>query len=167
MTTETLGRGGFAALLLLTSVELVVFLEVSIVNVALPAIGASLALTSAGLAWLVNAYQLTFGGFQLVGGRAADVLGRGRMFQAGIALFTIGSLPCGRAPDEWTLLAGRAVQGVALVVPAELALLAAIFTEPASYRRVFGVWSAMPLGGILPQTDPAASPVQREGAPLR
>ncbi|WP_084780782.1 MFS transporter [Planobispora rosea] len=163
MTTKTWAPGALAALLLLTSVELVVFLEVSIVNVALPAMGAALALADTGLAWVVNAYQLTFGGFQLVGGRAADVLGRRRMFQAGIALFTAGSLLCGLAPDAGTLLAGRAVQGVgaALVVPAELALLSAIFTEPAAYRRAFGVWSAMAaagagsgvaLGGILTET---------------
>ncbi|MGN9839706.1 MFS transporter [Nonomuraea sp. H19] len=163
MTTKTWGRGGLAALLLLTSVELVVFLEVSIVNVALPTLGVALAFTETGLAWVVNAYQLTFGGFQLVAGRAADLLGRRRMFQAGIALFTVGSLVCGFAPDAGTLLAGRAVQGVgaAIVVPAELALLAAIFTEPAAYRRAFGVWSAMAafgagsgvaLGGILTQT---------------
>jgi EmrB/QacA subfamily drug resistance transporter len=150
-------------LLLLTSVELVVFLEVSIVNVALATLGMALAFTETGLAWVVNAYLLTFGGFQLVAGRAADVLGRRRMFQAGIALFTVGSLVCGLAPDAVTLLAGRAVQGVgaAIVVPAELALLAAIFTEPAAYRRAFGVWSAMAaagavsgvaLGGILTQT---------------
>ncbi|WP_196466029.1 MFS transporter [Planomonospora sp. ID91781] len=163
MTTKTWGPGGLAALLLLTSVELVVFLEVSIVNVALPALGVALAFTETGLAWVVNAYQLTFGGFQLVAGRAADLLGRRRMFQAGIVLFTVGSLLCGLAPDAGTLLAGRAAQGVgaAIVVPAELALLAAIFTEPAAYRRAFGVWSAMAaagagsgvaLGGILTQT---------------
>ncbi|MEV0143838.1 MULTISPECIES: MFS transporter [unclassified Nonomuraea] len=163
MTTKTWGRGGLAALLLLTSVELVVFLEVSIVNVALPTLGVALAFTETGLAWVVNAYQLTFGGFQLVAGRAADLLGRRRMFQAGIALFTVGSLVCGLAPDAGSLLAGRAAQGVgaAIVVPAELALLAAIFTEPAAYRRAFGVWSAMAaagagsgvaLGGILTQT---------------
>jgi len=70
-------------MLLLTSVELVVFLEVSIVNVALPTMGAALALTETGLAWVVNAYQLTFGGLQLVAGWAADLLGRRRMFQAG------------------------------------------------------------------------------------
>ncbi|MFD0883964.1 MFS transporter, partial [Streptosporangium algeriense] len=84
-------------MLLLTSVEFVVFLEVSIVNVALPTLGVALAFTETGLAWVVNAYQLTFGGFQLVAGRAADLLGRRRMFQAGIALFTVGSLVCGLA----------------------------------------------------------------------
>ncbi len=163
MTTKTWGRGGLAALLLLTSVELVVFLEVSIVNVALPAMGAALALTESGLTWVVNAYQLTFGGLQLVAGRAADVVGRRRMFQAGIALFTGASLLAGLAPDAGTLLVGRAIQGIgaAIVVPAELALIAAIFTEPAAYRRAFAVWSAMAaagagsgvaLGGVLTQT---------------
>lgn len=151
-----------AALLLLTSVELVVFLDVSIVNVALPAMGAALALSEAGLAWVVNAYQLTFGGLQLVAGRAADLVGRRRVFQAGLAIFTAASLLAGAAPNTATLVAARALQGVgaALVVPAELALLAAIFTEPAAYRRAFGVWSAMgaagaasgvALGGILTQ----------------
>ncbi|WP_223167978.1 MFS transporter [Nonomuraea sp. SYSU D8015] len=163
MTTKTLSRGGLPALLLLTSVELVVFLEVSIVNVALPTMGTALALTSAALAWVVNAYQLTFGGFQLVAGPAADLLGRRRMFQTGLALFTGASLLAGLAPDAATLLAGRALQGLgaAVVVPAELALLAAVFTEPAAYRRAFGIWSAMAaagagsgvaLGGILTQT---------------
>ncbi|MFJ3670314.1 MFS transporter [Streptomyces sp. NPDC090106] len=162
MTTKTTGPGGTPVLLLLTSVELLVFLEVSIVNVALPALGTALALGSAGLAWVVNAYQLTFGGFQLIAGRAVDVLGRRRMFQAGVALFTGASLLAGLAPDAATLLAARALQGIAaaVVVPAELALLTALFTEPAAHRRAFAVWSAMAaagagagvaLGGVLTQ----------------
>jgi EmrB/QacA subfamily drug resistance transporter len=156
-------RGGLAALLLLTSVELVVFLDVSIVNVALPAMGTALALSEAGLAWVVNAYQLTFGGLQLVAGRVADLFGRRRVFQAGLAVFTVASLLAGAAPNAATLVAARALQGVgaAIVVPAELALLAVIFTKPAAYRRAFGVWSAMgaagaasgvALGGVLTQT---------------
>lgn len=162
MTTKTWGRHELAALLLLTSVELVVFLDVSIVNVALPAMGTALALGEAGLAWVINAYQLTFGGLQLVAGRAADLVGRRRVFRAGLATFTVASLLAGVAPNAAALVAARAMQGVgaALVVPAELALLAASFTEPAAYRRAFGVWSAMgaagaasgvALGGILTQ----------------
>ena len=162
MTTKTWARGQLAALLLLTTVELVVFLDVSIVNVALPAMGAALHLTEGGLAWVVNAYQLTFGGFQLVAGRAADLIGRRRVFQYGLALFTAASLVAAAAPNAGTLVAARAAQGIgaAVVVPAELALLASIFTEPATYRRAFGVWSAMgaagaasgvALGGILTQ----------------
>lgn len=160
MTTHTWGRGGLAALLLLTSVELLVFLEVSIVNVALPAISASLVLSQAGLVWIVNAYQLTFGGLQLVAGRLADLAGRRRLFQIGLAVFTAASALAGLAGDATTLLVARGLQGVgaAIVVPAQLALIAAIFTEPAVYRRAMGVWSAMAatgaasgvvLGGVL------------------
>ncbi|GAA0494872.1 MFS transporter [Streptomyces olivaceiscleroticus] len=137
------GRRG--ALLLLTSVELVVFLDVSIVNVALPAIGAALGMTVVGLAWVGTAYQVTFGGFQLGAGRATDVLGRRRLFQAGLVVFTAGSLLAGMAAWPWLLLTARALQGVgaAILVPAELSLLTVMFTEPAAYRRAFGWWSAM------------------------
>lgn len=138
-------HGKKLALLLLTSVELVVFLDVSIVNVALPAIGAALGLTVVGLAWVGTAYQVTFGGFQLSAGRATDVLGRRRLFQAGLVVFTLGSLLAGLAAWPWLLLAARALQGVgaAILVPAELSLLTVMFTEPAAYRRAFGWWSAM------------------------
>ncbi|MFI6867077.1 MFS transporter [Nocardia sp. NPDC050406] len=155
MTTKTR-----AALLLLTSVELLVFLEGSVVNVALPSITAALDLTPSGAAWVVTAYLLTFGGFQLVAGRAADLYGRRRMFQLGLALFTLASLAAAAAPGGGLLIAARALQGMggAIVIPAQLALLSAIFTEPASYRRAFAVWSAMgaagaaigvSLGGVL------------------
>jgi EmrB/QacA subfamily drug resistance transporter len=155
-------RGLGAALALLTVVELVVFLDVSIVNIALPSIGRSLALSEAGLAWIVTAYQLTFGGFQLVGGRAADLIGRRRAFRIGLGTFTVASLLAGLAPWAWLLIAARALQGVgaAIVVPAELSLLTVMFTERAAYQRAFGVWSAMgaagaasgvALGGILTQ----------------
>jgi EmrB/QacA subfamily drug resistance transporter len=150
------------ALILLTAVELVVFLDVSIVNIALPSIGKALLLSDAGLAWVVNAYQVTFGGFQLIGGRAADLLGRRRTFQVGLGVFTVASLLAGIAPWAWLLVVARAVQGIgaAIVVPAELSLLSVTFTEPAAYQRAFGVWSAMgaagaasgvALGGILTQ----------------
>jgi EmrB/QacA subfamily drug resistance transporter len=138
-------QGKRAALLLLTSVELVVFLDVSIVNVALPAMGAALGLTVVGLAWVGTAYQVTFGGFQLGAGRATDVLGRRRLFRIGLAVFTLGSLLAGLAAWPWMLITARALQGVgaAILVPAELSLLAAIFTEPEANRRAFGWWSAM------------------------
>lgn len=159
--TRLQGRD-WGVLLLLTSVELVVFLDTTVVNVALPAIGAGLALPESGPAWVVGAYQLTFGGFQIAGGRAADLLGRRRLFAVGVALFTAASLLAGLSPTAGALLVARAAQGVgaALVVPAEISLLAATFTEPATYARAFGVWSAMgaagaaagtALGGILTQ----------------
>ncbi|MCX4904245.1 MFS transporter [Streptomyces sp. NBC_00878] len=138
-------QGKRGVLFLLTSVELVVFLDVSIVNVALPAIGATLGLTVVGLAWVGTAYQVTFGGFQLGAGRATDVLGRRRLFRAGLAVFTLASLLAGVAEWPWLLITARALQGVgaAILVPAELALLTAIFVEPAANRRAFGWWSAM------------------------
>ncbi|WP_406863605.1 MFS transporter [Streptomyces sp. HUAS MG47] len=138
-------QGKRGVLLLLTSVELVVFLDVSIVNVALPAIGAALGLTVVGLAWVGTAYQVTFGGFQLGAGRATDILGRRRLFRVGLAVFTVGSLLAGVAVWPWLLIAARALQGVgaAILVPAELSLITVIFTEPAAHRRAFGWWSAM------------------------
>ncbi|MFI9118338.1 MFS transporter [Streptomyces bikiniensis] len=138
-------QGKRGVLLLLTSVELVVFLDVSIVNVALPAIGAALGLTVVGLAWVGTAYQVTFGGFQLGAGRATDILGRRRLFRVGLAVFTVGSLLAGIAVWPWLLIAARALQGVgaAILVPAELSLITVIFTEPAAHRRAFGWWSAM------------------------
>ncbi|MGK5544285.1 MFS transporter [Streptomyces sp. URMC 127] len=155
-------HGRRAALLLLTSVELVVFLDVSIVNVALPAIGSGLGLTVVGLAWVGTAYQVTFGGFQLGAGRATDVLGRRRLFRAGLAVFTVGSLLAGLSAWPWMLITARALQGVgaAILVPVELSLLTAMFAEPAAYRRAFGWWSAMGavgaaggvvLGGLIVQ----------------
>ncbi|TNC29269.1 MFS transporter [Amycolatopsis alkalitolerans] len=139
-----------------------VFLDTTVVNVALPSIGHGLGLGESGLAWVVGAYQLTFGGFQLVGGRAADLLGRRRLFLAGVLVFTAASLAAGLAPSAAVLLAARAAQGVgaALVVPAEISLLAVTFPDSRDYARAFGVWSAMgaagaaagtALGGILTQ----------------
>ncbi|WP_067548733.1 MFS transporter [Nocardia crassostreae] len=139
---------------------MLVFLEGSVVNVALPAITTALGLTAAGAAWVVTAYLLTFGGLQLDAGRMADLYGRRRMFQIGSALFTAASLAAAFAPDAVWLIAARAVQGIggAIVIPAQLALLSAIFTEPAAYRKAFAVWSAMgaagaaigvSLGGVL------------------
>ena len=149
-------------LALLTVIELLVFLDTSVVNVALPSIGTGLGLSVTGLAWVAGAYQLTFGGFQLVGGRAADILGRRRMFVTGLTVFTVASLLAGVTSWAWLLLAARALQGIgaALVVPAEISLLAVTFTEPKAHAKAFGIWSAMgaagaaigtSLGGILTQ----------------
>lgn len=155
--------GQRAVLLLLTGVELVVFLDVSIINLAMPSIGAALGMGVVALAWVSTAYQVTFGGFQLGAGRATDLLGRRLMFQIGLAVFTAASLAAGLTSTDWVLIAARAVQGVgaAILIPAELALLTALFTEPEAYRRAFGVWSAMgavgaaggvALGGVIVQS---------------
>ncbi|AXI80112.1 MFS transporter [Peterkaempfera bronchialis] len=137
--------GRRAALLLLTGVELIVFLDVSIINLAMPTIGAALGMSVVALAWVSTAYQVTFGGFQLGAGRTADLFGRRMMFRVGLALFTGASLLAGLTSTGWVLITARAIQGVgaAVLIPAELALLTAMFTEPEARRRAFGVWSAM------------------------
>lgn len=143
MSNTLAGQRG--TLLLLTSVELVVFLDSSVVNLAMPSIGKALTMSVATLVWVSSAYQVTFGGFQLGAGRTTDRLGRRLMFQTGLAVFTAASLLAGLTHSGWALITARAVQGVgaAILIPAELALITAVFIEPAAYRRAFGVWSAM------------------------
>lgn len=160
-TPVLMGRG--AALFLITAVELVVFLDATVVNIALPAIGADLHLGAAGLGWVTNAYLLAFGGFMLIGGRMADLLGPRRVFAAGLAVFTIASALAGLAPSAAVLIAARALQGIgaAVVVPAQIALLHATFPEPAAHRRAFGVWSAMGAAGAA--TGTAAGGFLTEG----
>src|ERR1700748_3782987 len=117
------------ALLVIAAAQLMVVLDASIVNVALPDIQKALGFSGTGLEWVVNAYTLTFGGLLLLGGRAGDILGRRRMFLAGIILFTLASLAGGLATEAWWLLAARALQGVggALASPAVLALVVGSF----------------------------------------
>lgn len=138
-----------AALLLITAVELVVALDTTVVNIALPAIGRDLRLGEAQLGWVANSYLLAFGGFMLLGGRLVDRLGPRRMFRTGLAAFTVASGLAGVAPTAGLLIAARAVQGVAaaVVIPAQISLLAVTFTEPDVHRRAFGVWSAMGAAG--------------------
>ncbi|WP_330229118.1 MFS transporter [Nocardia sp. NBC_00508] len=144
-----MGGKGRLRLLLITVVELVIFLDTTVLNVALPEIGRHFDLGEAGLGWVTNAYLLAFGGFMLLGGRAADLYGPRRMFGIGLSVFTIASALAGFASTAWLLIGARAVQGVgaAVVIPAQLALLTAAFTEPAARRRAFGVWSAMGAAG--------------------
>lgn len=136
-------------LLLITAVELVVFLDTTVLNVALPDIGTDLGLDESGLGWVTNAYLLAFGGCMLLGGRAADLLGPRRVFIGGLAVFTAASALAGCATTPAVLIAARAGQGIgaAVVVPAQLALLTAAFTEPAARNRAFGIWSAMGAAG--------------------
>ena len=147
---------------LLISAQLVVMLDTSIVNVALPSIQADLALTPAALTWVVNAYVLTFGGLLLLSGRAADLLGRRRMFTAGSALFTAGTLLAATAVNEQMLVAGRIIQGAgaASLSPAAMSLL--LVTFPGQTRaKAMSAWGAASavggatgvfLGGILTGT---------------
>jgi EmrB/QacA subfamily drug resistance transporter len=128
--------------------QFMVILDVSIVNVALPSIRADLGFTAANLQWVVNAYTLTFAGFLLLGGRAADLLGRREVFVAGLLLFGLASLLGGLAQTDTTLVAARALQGVggAVVAPATLSILTTTFTEGHERNRALGLWGAM--GGV-------------------
>jgi EmrB/QacA subfamily drug resistance transporter len=129
--------------------QFMVVLDATIVNVALPTIESALGLTTEGLQWIVNAYTLTFGGFLLLGGRMADLLGRKRLFIAGVALFSLASVACGLADSEAMLIAARAVQGLggALVSPAALSIVTTTFAEGAERTRALSVWAAIAVGG--------------------
>jgi EmrB/QacA subfamily drug resistance transporter len=150
------------ALLLLAAAQFVVVLDASIVNVALPSIGRALDFSQENLSWVVNAYVLVFGGFLMLGGRLADLLGRRRLFVTGLILFAAASLAGGLAQSEGWLIAARAVQGLgaALLSPAALSMLTVLFAEGAERNRAMGVWGAVAgsggaagvlLGGMLTQ----------------
>ncbi|HEY8625920.1 MAG TPA: MFS transporter, partial [Solirubrobacteraceae bacterium] len=129
--------------------QFMVVLDATVVNVALPSIQRGLHFSSANLQWVVNAYTLIFGGFLLLGGRAADLLGRKRLFVAGVALFSLASLLNGLAQSSGMLIAGRALQGLggALVSPAALSIITTTFTEQGERTKALGVWSAIAAGG--------------------
>jgi MFS family permease len=148
------------ALALLALAQFVVVLDASIVNVALPSIGKDLDFAQDDLSWVVNAYTLFFGGFLLLGGRMADLLGRRRLFIAGLLLFAVASLAGGLSTSPGLLIAARAVQGLgaALLSPAALSLVTVIFKEGAERNKAMGVWGAVAgsggaagvlLGGVL------------------
>ena len=129
--------------------QFMVVLDVSIVNVALPKMRADLELSASGQQWIINAYTLTFAGFLMFGGRAADLFGRRRSFVLGLGVFTVFSLLGGLAQNGGQLIAARAAQGVggAILAPATLSLITTTFTEPAALRRALGAWSATAASG--------------------
>ena len=148
------------ALILLCVAQFVVVLDASIVNVALPTIGSALHFSESQLPWVVNAYVLTFGGFLLLGGRMADLLGRRRVFMAGLVLFALASLAGGLATTSGQLIAARAVQGLgaAILSPAALSIVTTTFQDGAERNKALGVWGAVAgsggaagvlLGGVL------------------
>jgi EmrB/QacA subfamily drug resistance transporter len=124
-------------------------LDVSIVNVALPSIGKSLSFSEQSLQWVITAYAITYGGFLLLGGRAADLLGRRRVFYVGVAVFTIASFLCGLAWSEGVLVGARAVQGLgaAIISPAALSIITTSFEEGAERNKALGIWGAIGGGG--------------------
>jgi len=120
-------------------------LDVSIVNVALPSIARSLHFSATGLQWVITAYAITFGGFLLLGGRTADILGRKRMFLVGVVVFSAASLVCGLATSTTMLVTARAVQGLgaAIVSPSTLSIITTAFEEGAERNKALGIWGAM------------------------
>src|SRR6476661_7924596 len=152
-------RTRWYALYVLCLASLMIVLDATIVNVALPSIRRDLGFSQTSLAWVVNAYLLTYGGCLLLGGRLGDLFGHRRLFLIGISLFTLASLACGVATSQAFLIAARSVQGVggAIASAVSLSLMMTLFTEPAAgpkARGVFGFGAAgggsigVPRGGI-------------------
>ena len=142
-------KSRWLALYVLCLGDLMIVLDSSIVNVALPSIQTDLGFSQAALAWVVNAYLLTFGGFLLLSGRFGDLLGNKRVFLAGIVSFTIASVGCGLAPSAELLVLGRAIQGLggAAVSAVALALIMGLFTEPGERAKAMGVFGFVMSGG--------------------
>jgi EmrB/QacA subfamily drug resistance transporter len=136
-------------LFVILTAQLMVVLDSTIVNVALPHIQRSLGFSTSTLSWVLNAYILTFGGLLLLGARAGDLFGRRRVFLTGIAIFTLSSLVAGLAPAGWVLLAARAVQGggAALAAPSALSLLTTVFAEGAQRVRAIGLYTTVSAAG--------------------
>jgi EmrB/QacA subfamily drug resistance transporter len=160
MTPANAARAKNLALALLAMTQFVVVIDASIVNIALPSIGRALKFSQDDLSWVVNAYTLAFGGFLLLGGRLADLMGRRKMFMLGLVVFSLASLLGGLAQSEPWLIAARAVQGLgaAIVSPAALSIITTTFSEGAERNRALGVWGAVAgaggaagvlLGGVL------------------
>jgi EmrB/QacA subfamily drug resistance transporter len=157
---EGLDPRRWLALVVLAAAQFMVVLDASIVNVALPSIKDALHFSESSLQWVVNAYTLAFGGFLMLGGRVADLLGRRRVFIGGMVLFAVASLAGGLAPSEGWLIGARFVQGLgaAVVSPAALAILTTTFTEGTERNKALGIWGALAgaggavgvlLGGVL------------------
>ncbi|MFN2569371.1 MAG: DHA2 family efflux MFS transporter permease subunit [Candidatus Dormibacteria bacterium] len=140
------------ALSVLAFMQFMLILDITVVNVALPSMKVSLGFSEANLAWVVDAYVLIAGGFLLLGGRAADLLGRRRIFLSGAAIFALASLTSGLAQNQFQLIASRAAQGLgeALAAPAALAMVVTLFADPKERARALGIWGGLAgLGGTL------------------
>src|SRR5713101_1208725 len=153
-------RLGLLTLVLLCAVQFLDIADAAIVNVALPSIQHSLRFSQQNLQWVLSGYVLTYGGFLLLGGRAADLLGRRRVLVAGTALFALSSIACGLAQNSETLVAGRLAQGLgaAMMSPAALSILTTRFNQGTDRLKALGAWGAMVglasavgvfLGGLL------------------
>ena len=142
-------RTRWLALYVLCLASLMIVLDVTIVNVALPSIKTDLGFSETSVAWVVNAYLLTYGGFLLLGGRLGDLFGNRRLFLVGITLFTLASLACGVATTQWFLVSARAVQGVggAIASAVSLSLMMNLFTEAADRAKAMGIFGFVAAGG--------------------
>jgi EmrB/QacA subfamily drug resistance transporter len=149
MTETTDSRTRWLALYVLCLASLMIVLDVTIVGVALPSIREDLGFSETSLAWVVNGYLLTYGGFLLLGGRLGDLFGHRRLFIAGISVFTLASLACGLATTQWFLVAARSVQGVggAVASAVSLSLMMGLFTKPAERAKAMGIFGFVASGG--------------------
>ena len=149
MTHNIEGRKRWLALIVLCLGVLMIVLDTTIVNVALPSIAADLGFSETSLVWVVNAYMLTFGGFLLLGGRLGDLYGHRKLFLGGIVLFTVASLACGLSNSQVLLVCARAVQGLggAVVSAVSLSLIMNLFTEPAERAKAMGIYGFVCAGG--------------------
>jgi EmrB/QacA subfamily drug resistance transporter len=147
--TDLSTRSRWLALYVLCLGDLMIVLDQSIVNVALPSIQSDLGFTQSALAWVVNAYLLTFGGFLLLSGRLGDLFGSKRVFQAGLVSFTVASVACGLAPSSELLVAGRAIQGLggAAVSAVALSLIMGLFSDPGERAKAMGFFGFVMSGG--------------------
>src|SRR5690348_9640915 len=156
-------RTRWLALIVLCCGDLMIVLDSTIVNVALPSIRADLGFTETSLAWVVNAYMLTFGGFLLLGGRLGDLFGSRKLFLIGLVFFTAASVGCGLANSQGMLIAARAIQGIggAVVTAVALSLIMSIFTDDAERPKAMGIYGfvcsaggsvGVLLGGFLTTT---------------
>jgi EmrB/QacA subfamily drug resistance transporter len=154
------GRAKWLGLAVLLAVQFMVVLDIAIVNVALPSIKIDLGFSQENLQWVISAYALVFGGFLLLGGRMADLLGRRRLFMIGLVVFSVGSLLCGLAWNDAALIGARAIQGLgaAIITPAALSILTTTFKEGRERNIALGAWGAVGgfgaaagvlLGGVL------------------
>jgi EmrB/QacA subfamily drug resistance transporter len=149
VTVHLQGKSRWLALIILCMGDLMIVLDSTVVNVALPSIRSDLGFTETSLVWVVNAYLLTYGGFLLLGGRLGDLYGHRRLFLYGIVFFTIASLACGLATSQMLLVAARAIQGLggAVVSAVALSLIMLIFTEDAERAKAMGVFGFVMAGG--------------------
>jgi MFS family permease len=152
-------RSKWLALALLAATQFVIVLDAAIVNVAIPSIGRDLHFSQENLTWIPNAYALTFGGFLLLGGRMADLLGRRRLFMVGLVVFSVASLLGGLSASEGQLIAARALQGLgaALLAPSALSMVTTTFAEGPERNKALGVWGAVSGSGGGPRCSSTRS----------